>query len=104
MGCLFLIVCLSVGLGDTLQLVLLLDGVAVRRALGRVDELVGQAFGDGLNVAECGLPGAGAAQPDGLVDSPQRTDVDGLTTNGSGATNASGVLTRPELMMAFTKI
>ena len=38
------------GLGDVLRLVLLLDGVAVVAALGRVDELVGQALGDRLDV------------------------------------------------------
>ena len=43
---------LSVGFGDTLEFVLLLDGVAVRAALGGVDQLVGQAFGDGLDVTE----------------------------------------------------
>ena len=45
-------VLLSVGFGDTLEFVLLLDGVAVRAALGGVDQLVGQAFGDGLDVTE----------------------------------------------------
>ena len=38
------------GLSDALKLVLLLDGVAVVAALGRVDELVGQALGDRLDV------------------------------------------------------
>ena len=42
------------------------DGVAVGAALGRVDELVGQAHGDQLDVAEGGLAGAGAQQPDSL--------------------------------------
>ena len=60
------ITCLSVGLGHTLQLVLLLDGVAVGAALGGVDELVGQALRDGLDVPEGGLAGASAQQPDGL--------------------------------------
>ena len=54
------ITCLSVGLGHTLQLVLLLDGVAVGAALGGVDQLVAEALGDGLNVPEGGLPGASA--------------------------------------------
>ena len=46
---------LSVGLGHTLDLVLLLDGVAVGRALGRVHDLVSQALGDGLDGAERSL-------------------------------------------------
>ena len=51
---------LSVGLGDTLELVLLLDGVRVGRALGGVDQLVGEALGDGLGVVEGGLSGLGS--------------------------------------------
>ena len=51
---------LSVGLGHTLQLVLLLDGVAVGAALGGVDQLIAEALGNGLDVPEGGLPGAGA--------------------------------------------
>ena len=46
---------LTVALGHALQLVLLLDGVAVGRALGGVDQLVGQALRDGLDVSEGGL-------------------------------------------------
>jgi len=59
-------VLLSVRFGDTLEFVLLLDGVAVRAALGGVDQLVGQALGDGLDVTEGGLTGSSAQQPDGL--------------------------------------
>ena len=40
----------------------------VGAALGGVDELVGQALRDGLDVPEGGLAGAGAQQPDGLFD------------------------------------
>ena len=58
--------CLSVGLGHSLELVLLLDGVAVAGSLGGVDQLIGQALGDGLDVTESGLPGSGAQQPDSL--------------------------------------
>ena len=46
---------LSVGLGDTLDLVLLLDRIAVGRVLGGVDELVSKALSDGLDVAESRL-------------------------------------------------
>ena len=57
---------LTVGLGDTLELVFLLDGVAVAGSLGGVDQFVGQALGDGLDVTESGFPGSGAQQPDSL--------------------------------------
>ena len=46
---------LPVGLGDTLELVLLLDRVRVGGALCGVDELVRQALRDRLDVAECRL-------------------------------------------------
>ncbi|KAF8370901.1 hypothetical protein PRIPAC_77330, partial [Pristionchus pacificus] len=42
-------------LSDTLALVLLLDGVVVGGFLGGVDQLVGQALSDRLDVTECGL-------------------------------------------------
>ena len=57
---------LSVGLGDTLELVLLLDGVAVGGSLGGVDQLVSETLGNGLDVAESSLAGSSAQQPDGL--------------------------------------
>ena len=57
---------LSVGLGHSLQLVLLLDGVAVGGALGGIDQLVSETLGDGLDVTEGGLTGSGAQQPDCL--------------------------------------
>ena len=57
---------LSVRLGNTLEFVLLLDGVAVGAALGGVDQLIGQTFGDRLDVAERRLASASAQQPDGL--------------------------------------
>ena len=59
---------LSVRLGDTFEFVLLLDSVAVGAALGGVDQLIGQALGDGLDVTERGFTSTGAQQPDGLVD------------------------------------
>jgi hypothetical protein len=48
---------LSVALGHTLELVLLLDGVRVGRTLGSVGELVGETFRDGLDVVESGFSG-----------------------------------------------
>jgi hypothetical protein len=47
---------LAVGLGDALELVLLADGVRLLRVGGRRgDQLIGEALGDGLDRAECGL-------------------------------------------------
>ena len=83
---------LPIALGDTLQLVLLLDGVRVRAPLGGVDQLLGQALGHGLDVPEGGLAGADGQQRNGLVDTAQRRHVDGLATYGTGAANAGRVL------------
>jgi hypothetical protein len=47
---------LPVGLGDALNLVLLLDGVRVGAALGGVDDLLSKALGDGLDGPEGSLP------------------------------------------------
>ena len=46
---------LSVGLGHTLDLVLLLDGVAVGRTLGGVHDLISQTLRHRLDVAERSL-------------------------------------------------
>ena len=83
---------LSVGLGDTLKFILLLDGVAVGAALGGVDQLIAEAFGDGLDVPEGGLPSTSAEEPDGLIDSPQGGDINCLPSNCTSATNPGAVL------------
>ena len=85
---------LTVGLGDALNLVLLLDGVRVGRALGRVDQLVGQALGDRLDVAERRLARARRQQVDRLVDAPERRDVDGLPAHDAGRADPRRVLPR----------
>jgi hypothetical protein len=46
---------LTVGLGDTLKLVLLLNGIRVGRTLGGVDQLISQALSNGLDVPEGSL-------------------------------------------------
>ena len=82
---------LTVRLGDTLQLVLFLNGIRVARALGGVDELVSQALGDRLDVTESGFAGTSAQQPNGLVHSTQWRHVNSLTTDGTCATDTSRI-------------
>lgn len=89
---------LTVRLGDTLDLVLLLDGVGVGRTLGGVDQLVGEALGDRLDVAEGRHAGAGGQQVDGLVDTAERRHIDGLTADGTGGTHTGAVLTRASVL------
>mmetsp|Transcript_19572 Transcript_19572/g.59256 ORF Transcript_19572/g.59256 Transcript_19572/m.59256 type:complete len:215 (+) Transcript_19572:1073-1717(+) len=84
---------LTVGLGHALDLVLLLDGVRVGAAAGGVDDLIGEALGDGLDVAEGGLTGAGGEQVDGLVHAAERGAVHGLAAHHTGGADAGGVLT-----------
>lgn len=84
---------LSVGLGDTLELVLLLNGVRVAGTLGGVDQLLSQALGDRLDVAERGLAGTGGQEGNSLVDTAERRDIDSLSSDGTGGTDSGGVLT-----------
>ena len=82
---------LSVGLGDTLQLVLLLDGVRVAASLGSVDELFSQTLGNALDVSEGGLAGTDGEERDGLVDAAQRRHIDGLTTDGTSGSDTGAI-------------
>lgn len=84
---------LPIALGDTFQLVLLLDGVGVGAALGGVDEFFSETLGNGLDVSERGLTGTDGDQGNGLVDTSERGDIDGLATDGTGGTNSGAVFT-----------
>lgn len=86
--------CLTVSLGNTLNLILLLDGVAVGGATGSVDDLISQALGNGLNVAERSLTSTSGHQVDGLVDATERGDIDGLSADDTSGTDASAVFAR----------
>jgi hypothetical protein len=79
---------LSVRLGHTLQLVLLLDRVAVAASLGGVDELFSQAFGNALDVSEGGFTGTDREEGNSLVDSAKGRDIDCLTTDSTSRANA----------------
>merc|ERR1712022_101467 len=59
---------LPVGLSHALNLVLLLDCIAVGGALGSVDELLSEALSDGLDVAEGCFACTGGEEPDSHVD------------------------------------
>jgi len=84
---------LSVGLGDTLELILLLDGVRVAASLGSVDQLLSKALGNALDVAERGLTGTDGEEGDTLVDTAEGRNIDGLATDGTGGTDTGGVFT-----------
>lgn len=67
------VVNLPVSLGHTLDLVLLLDSVGVRRSASGVDDLIGEAFGDGLDVAERRFARSGGDQVQSLKKTRQNT-------------------------------
>lgn len=74
---------LSVGLGDSLNFVLLLDGERVGALLGAVHDLIGQTLGAGLDVSESTVSGTLGDEGDGLIDSSQGRNVDGLSSNNT---------------------
>jgi hypothetical protein len=85
---------LPIALGHTLQLVLLLDSVGVAATLGSVDQLFSKALGNALDVSERGLTSADGEKGNGLVDSSERGDIDGLSSDGTGASNSGAVFPR----------
>ena len=62
---------LPIALGDTFQLILLLDGVGVTASLRGVDQLFGKALSNRLNVPERGFTGTNCEEGDGLVDTAE---------------------------------
>jgi len=84
---------LAVRLGNTLELVLLADGVAVAGSLGSVDDLVSQALSDALHVTEGSLTGTSGDEGDAQVDATQGRHIDSLATHGTGISDTGGVFT-----------
>src|SRR5512142_939347 len=84
---------LSVGLGNTFQFILLIDGIRVRRTLSSVDQFIGQAFSNGLDVSEGSFAGTGAQQPNSLVDTTEGRYIDGLTTYSTSTTDTGRIFT-----------
>ena len=98
-----ILVRLTVGLGNSLYLVLLLDGIAVRRSAGGVDDLVSKALGNGLDVAERGLAGTSGHEVNGLVHTAERGHVDCLPANHASRANAGRVFPRTAVDNSFNK-
>jgi hypothetical protein len=86
---------LPITLRHTLQLVLLLDGIRVTAPLGGIDQLLSKTLSNTLDVPECSLTCTNGKQGDGLVDSAERRDIDGLTTDGTGAADSGAVFSGP---------
>ena len=88
------VVVLTVGLGNTLDFILLFDSVRVRGSTSCIDELLSQTLGHGLQVSERGLSCASGQQVEGIVDTTERRHIDGLSTDDTGTSDTSGILTR----------
>jgi hypothetical protein len=84
---------LTVGLGNTLNLILLLDGIRVGRSLGGIDQLIGQALCDGLDVTERGFTCSSGQEPDSLVHTAKWGHINRLATNNTSASNTGSILT-----------
>lgn len=84
---------LTIGLSNTLDLILLLDGVTVGRSAGSVDDLISQALSNSLDVSERRLSGTGGHQVDSLVGSAERRNIHSLSSHNTGRADSGGVLT-----------
>ena len=82
---------LTVTLGNSLDLILFLDGIRVGRSSGGIDDLISQALRDRLKVSETSLSGSGADKVDGIIDSSEWRHIDGLSSNNSGSSNSGGI-------------
>lgn len=83
---------LTVRLGNSLQLVLLLDSVRGGRTLGSVDQLLSQTLSNSLDVSERSLSSTDGQQSNSGVNSSQWRNIDGLSSDGTGRTDSGGVL------------
>ena len=82
---------LPIALRHTLQLILLLDRIAITASLSRIDQLFCQALRNALHVPERGFSGTDGKKGDGLIDTTERRDVDGLATDGSSRADTGAV-------------
>ena len=85
---------LTVGLGDTLKLILLLDGERVRRTLRGVDQLIGQALSNALHITESRLTGARGEEIERLVHTAQGRHINSLTAHSTLRADTGRVLAR----------
>jgi len=85
---------LPITLRHPLQLILLLNRIAITTPLGRIDQLLRQTLRHTLHIPKCRLPCPDREQGDGLVDAAQGAHVDGLPAHGAGAADPRAVFAR----------
>jgi len=84
----------SVTLGNSLDFVLLLDGVGVglTNTLGGIDDLVSEGLTHWLEGSESRFSGSLTEEIDGLVDSSKWWNINSLSSDGTSGTNSCWVL------------
>jgi hypothetical protein len=87
----FVLLRLTIGFGNTFNLILLLDGIRVGGSTSGVDEFFGQTFGHGFQVAETSLSCTSCQQIQSVVDAAKGRHINGLTTDNTGTTDSCGV-------------
>ena len=85
---------LPITLRHPLQLILLLNRIAITTPLRRINQLLGQTLRHALHIPERRLPRPDRQQRYRLVDPAQRGHVHGLATHGARAADARAVFAR----------
>jgi len=89
-----MVTCSSVTLGNTLNLVLLANGIgALRGGLGGIDDLVSESLGNALEGTECGILGTLVHQVKRLVDAAERGDIHSLAADNTTGADTGRILT-----------
>ena len=85
--------CLTVGLGNTFDFILLLDSVRVGGTPSGIDQFFSKTFSHRLQVTERGLTCTSSKQVQCVVDATEWGHINGLTTDDTGTTHACGIFT-----------
>jgi len=97
------IIYLTVGLGNTLSLILLLDGIGVAGALSSVHELISKTLSDGLNVTESSVTNTLGKEVKRLVDTTKRRNINSLTLDGTTSAYTSRIFTDASINNSINK-
>ena len=89
----------SVTLGNSLDLVLLFDGVGVSLTdtLGSGDDFISKDLAHALVGSEAGVSGSFTHKVDSLIDSSKWGNINSLSSDGKTGTNSGGVLSSSSL-------